>query len=272
MFSIGDFAKLARVSIRMLRHYDAIGLLEPAHVDPFTGYRSYGASQLGRLNRVVALKDLGFTLQQVQTILDELVGTEELRGMLRLRRAQLESQLNDDASRLVRVEARLRLIESEGKMGTNNIETKAVPAVRVVGMSAAAASYQPEDIGPVIQPMYPQLLERLEKAGVEPVGPSIAFYSSAPEVSEDAVIVNATFPVAEDTVDGLETFDLPAIEAATIIHRGSMDGVEESYQTLVAWVEDHGHRAAGYAREIYLACPDNLDDWVTELQIPLESA
>ncbi len=84
MLNIGDFAKHGRVSVRMLRHYDAIGLLRPARVDPFSGYRCYEAAQLTRLNRVIALKDLGFTLQQVRAVLDEEVDTAELRGMLRL--------------------------------------------------------------------------------------------------------------------------------------------------------------------------------------------
>ncbi|EPY92305.1 hypothetical protein K530_53985 [Streptomyces noursei CCRC 11814] len=82
MFSIGDFARYGRVSARMLRHYDAIGLLPPARTDPVTGYRSYAAAQLARLNRIIALKDLGFSLQQVAAILDEQVGAAELRGML----------------------------------------------------------------------------------------------------------------------------------------------------------------------------------------------
>ncbi len=107
MFTIGDFARLGRVSVRMLRHYDAIGVLRPATVDTASGYRFYQADQLRRLNRIIALKDLGFTLQQVQAILDEKVSAEELRGMLRLRRAQLEAQLSADAARLAGVEARL---------------------------------------------------------------------------------------------------------------------------------------------------------------------
>ncbi|HTQ91553.1 MAG TPA: helix-turn-helix domain-containing protein [Streptosporangiaceae bacterium] len=73
MFSIGEFARHGRVSVRMLRHYDAIGLIRPACVDPDSGYRFYQASQLDELNRVIALKDLGFTLQQVQAILEEKV-------------------------------------------------------------------------------------------------------------------------------------------------------------------------------------------------------
>src|SRR3712207_9093335 len=100
MLSIGDFARHGRVSVRMLRHYDAIGLLRPAYVDQVTGYRSYDAGQLSRLNRIVALKDLGFTLQQVRSILDDEVSVEELRGMLRLREAELQSQIATDTARL----------------------------------------------------------------------------------------------------------------------------------------------------------------------------
>jgi DNA-binding transcriptional MerR regulator len=87
MLSIGDFARYGRVSVRMLRHYDTLGLLLPARVDPASGYRFYTAAQLARLNRIVALKDLGFTLDQVRAMLDEQVSAEQLRGMLRLRRA-----------------------------------------------------------------------------------------------------------------------------------------------------------------------------------------
>ena len=79
-FSIGEFARHGRVSVRMLRHYDAIGLLRPARVDAASGYRFYEASQLAELNRVIALKDLGFTLEQVRTVLAEKVSAEELRG------------------------------------------------------------------------------------------------------------------------------------------------------------------------------------------------
>src|SRR5579875_3910758 len=108
MFSIGDFARLGRVSVRMLRHYDALGLLPPARVDSGSGYRLYEAAQLTQLNRIVALKDLGFTLQQVRSILGDKVSVAELRGMLRLRQAELQSRLTADAARLAQVEARLR--------------------------------------------------------------------------------------------------------------------------------------------------------------------
>lgn len=131
MFTIGDFARHGRVSVRMLRHYDATGLLRPAHVDPVNGYRHYTAGQLARLNRIIALKGLGFTLRQVRDIVDEKAGAEELRGMLRLRRAELEAAVADARARLVQVEARLRAIESEGHMPTNDVVLKTVPTPRV---------------------------------------------------------------------------------------------------------------------------------------------
>jgi DNA-binding transcriptional MerR regulator len=103
MFSIGEFARHGRVSVRMLRHYDTIGLLQPACVDPVTGYRFYQAGQLADLNRLIALKELGFSLQQVQSILGDQLSAAELRGMLRLRRAEIRAQIDAQTTRLARV-------------------------------------------------------------------------------------------------------------------------------------------------------------------------
>nr|MDT0663780.1 helix-turn-helix domain-containing protein [Micromonospora sp. DSM 115978] len=174
MFTIGDFARHGRVSVRMLRHYDAIGLLRPAHVDPSSGYRFYEAAQLARLNRVVALKDLGFTLAQVHSILDEQVSTEQLRGMLRLRRAELAAAMAADAARLAQVEARLQIIESEGRMSVNEVVIKPIAPLRLAELSGTAASYS--DIGPVVGPLYEALSAQLVAAGVHPAGPNVAYY------------------------------------------------------------------------------------------------
>ena len=269
MFSIGDFARHGRVSVRMLRHYDAIGLLQPAHVDDATGYRSYDAQQLSRLNRIVALKDLGFTLERVRTLLDEKIGVEELGGMLTLRRAELQSQIAADTARLRGVEARLHLIEREGAMPTDDIQIKALPAVRVAELSDTAASFEPQSITPVIQPLYDELVRRLDQAGVTPVGPAIAYYENVPD--GDRVVVHATLPVnVEATGHDFAVVDLPAVEqAATIVHRGSMDNVMSSIQTLANWIDAHGYRSVGLNRELYLQTGDDVDTWVTELQEPV---
>ena len=269
MFSIGDFARHGRVSVRMLRHYDAIGLLQPAHVDDATGYRSYDAQQLSRLNRIVALKDLGFTLERVRTLLDEKIGVEELGGMLTLRRAELQSQIAADTARLRGVEARLHLIEREGAMPTDDIQIKALPAVRVAELTGTAASFEPQSISPVIQPLYDELVRRLDRAGVTPVGPAIAYYENVPD--GDGVVVHATLPVnVETSGHDFAVVDLPAVEqAATIVHRGSMDNVMSSIQTLASWIDAHGYRSVGLNRELYLQTGDDVDTWVTELQEPV---
>ena len=274
MFTIGDFARLGRVSVRMLRHYDAIGLLRPAHVDPASGYRSYEAGQLAQLNRVVALKDLGFALEQVRVMLDEHVSVEQVRGMLALRQAELESALAADAQRLTRVEARLQIIESEEQVPTNEVVVKRIAATRVVELTDTSASFRPEDIGPVVYPLCAELGRRLAGAGVAPAGRLTCYYEKSPD-GEDKVIVHAAVPVAavHGDLNGLTATDLPAAEgAATLVHRGAMDSVMASWQALGRWIDANGYRSTGYPREVYLECPEDPDKWVTELQEPIASA
>jgi DNA-binding transcriptional MerR regulator len=270
MFSIGDFASHGRVSVRMLRHYDAIGLLRPAHVDAATGYRSYQAAQLARLNRVVALKELGFTLTEVQSIVDDEVSPEELRGMLRLRQAELRSRIDADAGRLRQVEARLRIIETEGAMPSEDIQIKSLPAVRVAEVTGVAGDFEPASISPVIQPLYDQLCVALDRAGVLPSGPALAWYEDAPD---GGVLVHAGMPVGTDAgaYEGFTVTDLPAIErAATIVHRGSMDDVMPTIQTLARWIEANGYKSAGYNRELYVSYGAGPGPWAVELQEPVE--
>ena len=276
MFTIGDFAKLGRVSVRMLRHYDAIGLLRPATVDQSSSYRFYRAEQLHRLYRIVVLKDLGFTLQQVRDILDDKITSEELGAMLRLRQAQLQTQLAADLTRLRAVESRLRILEREGLMPTEDVVLKQVAPLRIAELSGVAGSYGPEDISATIGPLYMSLGEDLHTAGVTPVGPAIAYYEPESPETSDGVVVHAGMPV---TVDPNERYrfkvvDLPAIEqAATIVHRGPMDDVMPSLSQLADWIEENGYRPLGYHREVYLGYdPNNTAEGVTELQIAVAKA
>jgi len=271
MFTIGDFAAFGRISARMLRHYDTIGLLRPAVVDPVSGYRYYSADQLSRLNRIIALKDLGFTLQQVRDIVDAKVTAEQLRGMLQLRRAQLEEHLALDGARLTGVEARLRMIEREGHMSTQDVVLKQVPQVRIAELAATAASYEPEDIGPVIQPLFPELFQRLGNVGVMPCGGTISYYEQA---AGDAVVVHAGVAVdqAQQTTSDFQVVDLPELPtAATIVHHGPMEEADESMQVLARWIDDNGYRSIGYAREVWIdGDPAKPDSWVHEFQIEVK--
>ena len=303
MFSIGEFARHGRVSVRMLRHYDAIGLLRPAVVDPDSGYRFYQAAQLAELNRIIALKDLGFTLQQVQAIAAEKVSAAELRGMLKLRRAEIHTRIEDETARLARIEVRLLTIEDEARVPADGVVIKRLAAVRVAELTGVAASYEPESITPVIQPLYRDLWQQIASAGISPAGPALAYYEDAPG-SEGAVIVHATVPVNTvpvDTVPGntvpvdtapvdtvpvdtvpvsaapdhgprFTVSDLPEVRsAAAIIHHGSMDDVMPTGQALARWVDASGYRSAGYAREITLEWDPDPGKWVTELQQPIDT-
>jgi DNA-binding transcriptional MerR regulator/effector-binding domain-containing protein len=266
MLSIGEFARHGRVSVRMLRHYDAIGLLRPARVDPATGYRYYDAAQLRRLHRAVALKELGFTLEQVRSVLDEQVSVAELRGMLRLRRAQLQEQIALDAERLARVEARLLVIGMEGAAPSDEVTVRHVPAMRVAALSDLAPGYGPEHIGPVILPLYERLMGPAEAAAA---GPPVAFYADPPE--GDGIVVHAGVPVAPGvSVDRCVMVDLPPIEAATIVHRGPMANIVPTAHSLTTWIEAHGYRSTGYSREVYhVYGTGDPDTWRTEVQEPV---
>jgi DNA-binding transcriptional MerR regulator len=279
MFTIGDFARHGRVSVRMLRHYHAIGLLRPAKVDEATGYRYYEAGQLSRLNRLIALKDLGFTLQHVGGILDEQVNAEELRGMLKRRHTDLRAQIVADSARLAQVEARLRAIEAEGRMPTADVVVKRVPALRLAELAGIAAGFEPAAISPVIKPLCEELGRRLAESGLPSRGPLICYYTDAPSDAsgadtaagaDGAVVVHAGVPVSAELGEqrGLTFVDLPAITAATTVHRGSMDNVLTSVQTLARWIDAEGRQSAGYPREVYLETSHDVDDWVTELQEP----
>ncbi|RII17826.1 Multidrug-efflux transporter 1 regulator [Streptomyces sp. YIM 130001] len=269
MFSIGDFATMGRVSIRMLRHYDAIGLLRPARTDESNGYRYYEADQLRRLNRLVALKDLGFTLAEVTRIIDADVDTAELRQLLRVRQVEVAEQITADLDRLGRIEARLRMIEREGTMSTRAVTLKSVAPVRIASLSGVARSNNHADVGPVVQSLFGRLFEALGGAGVQPVGPVVATY--APEEGEK-LTVTAACPIGDDvTLDGVDISVLDGHdEVAVHVHHGAMLTIGEAYQTLATWIEDNGYLTDGTAREVYLlGHPEPEQNWRTELQMPI---
>jgi DNA-binding transcriptional MerR regulator len=110
MFRIGEFSRIARVTIDTLRHYDALGLLKPANVDPFTGYRYYSARQLVSLNRILALKEVGFSLEEIARILQGNPTSAELRGMLKAQLARAEQEAQAAQLRRDRILARLNTL------------------------------------------------------------------------------------------------------------------------------------------------------------------
>jgi DNA-binding transcriptional MerR regulator len=260
MFSIGEFARLGAVSIRTLRHYDEIGLLPPAAVDPVTGYRSYAPTQLRQLNRIAALKELGLPLTQVKRLLGGIT-VAELRGMLLLRQAELERELQLRRHHLLGVEARLRHIAQEDDMPADDIVVKQVPPLGVVAIADTASGWGTENIVPAVNRAR-TAFDQLGITGlVRAAGPFLLYYE---ETEGQEIIVTVALPVAgepEQLPAPARYRVLPAIEAAAAVRSGPAATIYPMvYQDLVAWITAHGFEPHGPGRDIWLHEIDDIAD------------
>jgi DNA-binding transcriptional MerR regulator len=240
-------------------------------VDPETGYRSYAAVQLRPLNRILVLKDLGFTLAEITRIVETGVSNDELVGMLRLRQAEAERQAETEQRRLTRVAARIDILIGVPDMNDTDtaIVIKSLDLVRVAVASEPAGGFD-DDFTPIFARLYPQLFEALEREGIQPVGPTYGLYDERSDGRIDVVAGVVISPTDEITTDEVTTRDLPAASrAATLIHEGSMETVIDSYAILDRWIQAADEQPVGLSREVYLACPEDQADWVTELQFVL---
>jgi DNA-binding transcriptional MerR regulator len=268
MLKIGEFARLGQVSPRMLRHYDQLGLLRPERVDPETGYRSYGVAQLARLHRLLALHDLGFTLEQIAGVLERDPPLEQLRGMLRLRRAEHEQTVAAERSRLRRIEAHLRAIEGSNVVQTQDVVIKQTQQVRIAEARGTVPELAAEHIGPLFEALGTRLASHIQAAGAQP-GTLIGYYD---EPADDGTVgVHVAFEIGAQPVpaaDGIEIRELPVVRVASVVHRGGMEDIGAVYESLIKWIEDSGLALAGYSRELYHEM-DAHGPAVTELQLPI---
>jgi DNA-binding transcriptional MerR regulator len=272
MFSIGEFAGYGGVSIRTLRHYDEIGLLRPATVDPDTGYRGYSAAQLRQLNRIMALKELGLSLTQVRRLLAG-VTLDELRGMLILRRAQLEHEIEQHTNQLLGVEARLRSIAREDDMPADDIVAKTIPPTGVVVIAGRAPGYAPASVVPVVNQLDAQFDQLGIYERVKQAGPRILFFER--EEGEDVTVLLAlpvTDPPGELPAPAHYRV-LPEIEAAAAVRSGPAASIFPMvYYDLVRWIEEHGYRPdPGPGRDVWVHEVHDIADvaqQVFEIQLP----
>jgi effector-binding domain-containing protein len=267
MLKIGEFSRLSRVSVKALRHYDEIGLLRPIQVDPFTGYRFYSHDQLPRLNRILALRELGFTLEQVGHLLEEGISADQIRGMLRLRRAELVQELDEGRERLARVEARLKQIEQEGRMPEYEVVIKHVEPQLVASIRDRLGSYG--EIGR----LFGELYGYLGPLGAAGLGGSLWHDGEFKESEVDGeAIAFLSRPVPES--GRVKVYQLPGATVASLVHRGPYGAIDQAYAALMGWIETNGYRLAGPDREIYLKGGTDPNDpsYVTEIQQPVEKA
>ena len=274
MYSIGRFASIGRVTVRMLRHWDEIGLLNPAHVDPTTGYRSYAPEQLAELAEIVRLRDLGVGLADIGRVIRPEVGGPAARQVLEAAREALRRTVTAESDRLTRFDAYLR--EAEGAITMSDLATdvvfQAVPARRVATIIRSAAGYGSRNIGPVVGPMFPEVEALLAARGVAP-GAAVAVYDSDESGDGSTVLVTAGFEVGPDVVavPGLHMHDLPALEwAAIAVHHGPVDTIDRTWHALMEAVRAGGFVFSDAPREIYLTPGDRpQSEWVTQLVQPV---
>ncbi len=274
MIRIGDFAKLSRVSVKTLRHYDELGLIKPVRVDEFTGYRYYEFEQYSLMSRIRALQDLGFSLDDIGRLLSAGLTADQMKGMLRLRRAEIGKRIADEEGRLARVDAWLKQLEREESMTEYDVVVKRVPPVRTASMRGVVP--RPLDQSSLWGPLFTYLGAH----NVEVSGQCISLYHDE-EMKDEDWDIEVCAPTAAELPESGEVSvrELPAIEtAACIVYAGPFAAIDEAYTSLGRWVGANGYRVAGPPREVLIRAPKMENggasqtdpDTIVEIQFPVE--
>jgi DNA-binding transcriptional MerR regulator len=271
MFKISEFSQLGQVSVKTLRYYDQFGLLKPAHIDPYTGYRHYMAGQLLRLNRILAFKELGFTLEQIAQLLSEQIPSEQIRGMFRLKQAEIHALIASEQARLTHIEGRLRQIERE---------QAALPQYDVVLKSAEAqlvASIRTKTAPALIPILFEEMQQYLKRYGVASATaqPYLVLWHGC-EQCEDATDIEVACPITHSIPASkrIQIHTLPAIPTmASMMHCCQPNSVCVVSSDLADWLEVNNYVMVANRprRELYLALEeDGL--YIAEVQIPVSLA
>lgn len=277
MFRIGEFAQIAQVSSRQLRFYAELGLLQPAHIDQQSGYRYYSIRQLPRLNCILALKDLGLTLEQIGPLLKDELSPAELRAMLTMKRAQVEQSIQAEEARLKHIESRIAQIDRQGGIGDYDVITKSVPATPFLAVRCAC-----DGMDEVVR-----IVRAIAEEGTKQIRPThrdklvVVARNDHDDEKLDLEIgfsltrpTNASVRVAGDLV--LRATELPAVETmATLVRPGTNAESHSSFGAIGLWIEANGFEVNGPCREVFLepiTGPPGFDGALVEIQFPVRRA
>jgi DNA-binding transcriptional MerR regulator len=274
MFSVGEFSKIAQVSGRLLRYYDQIGLLKPAHIDHNSGYRYYRANQLPQLNRILALKELGLSLEQIARLLNENISSEDILEMLTIKKAQLTQTLTTELARLRYVQARIEQINQKGQMKDYEIVLKSIPDHKLLAwrelVPTLAEAWQL--IGE-IQTVVAKNLKH-KALGYFTVVTHTDMFETENMDLELGFLVNTKadlhLPLSHQRV--LTVRELAGnATMLTGVRTGEFETGHLSYTALGIWMEANGYQFAGPSREVFIqpAPPPNQAERVVEIQIPV---
>ena len=279
MLKIGEFSKIAQVSIKALRYYDRVGLLKPAHIDRYSGYRYYSLEQLVRLNRILALKDLDFTLEQVSELLKTDLSSEALQNMLRHKASELNERIHDERARLLRVQTRLENIQKAGFQAASPVVLKTAPdqVVATIHHVVPSLTMLPEWQEAAIT----DIRRYLDRLGHKPAGPELLIYHQdefrETDIEVEAgIVLHAAHKRKDLTKDeGTQRIRLqilPGVRhlATSISTRSSL--LQETYAHLAHWTQTNGFRPIGAWRELTFTQEAPLQKKVIEVQRPVMEA
>lgn len=274
MFRIGEFSRIAQTAVSQLRYYNEIGLFQPAHIDPFTGYRYYTASQLPDLNRILALKELGLSLEQIKRMVLDEVSAEEIRGMLALKKAQAEQTIHAEIERLRNIEAHLRQVETDGEMGLDDIIIKEIPESSILSIRSVfpdlsgAAAHVVE-----MSQLLPSKIPAKKLGHFTAIVHGDAFRTENADV-EMGFQLNSAVEESFELSSGhlVSPKPLPYVpSAACAVRVGGFENGYHTYATIGRWVEANGYTLAGLPREVFIVPPnpDRMEETVCEIQFPV---
>lgn len=267
MYRIGMFSKLGRVTVKTLRHYDEVGLLRPAYVDEENKYRYYTTDQLFRLNKIVALRQLGFSIPEITGIIDG----RDVPLILEQRKAELTALHNHVADQIFRLENYI-IEQKEGHFMDYQAVIKEIPAFTVFSAEYVIPSYA------ALGEIMPAVGEKARRAnpGIQCVEPDYCFnvYLDGEYKESDihVEICQAVTSRGKDG-DGIVFKDLEAVTVVSVLHRGPYEELRAAYAYIMEWLEQNGYNMTAYVRESYIDGvwnKENVNDWLTEIQVPVE--
>lgn len=275
MLKIGEFSRLSQVTIATLHHYDDIGLLKPAHVDKFTSHRYYTLEQLLQIHRIMALKELGLSLEEVHQLLQDELTVNELRGMFKLRQGEIESRLRDEQKRLMMVKFHLRMIEVEDEMSEINAIVKQVDPL--TALTLRIAGNDPMQIVAVGREVQQAIAEQSVKVKGPHMGIVYGDEVNLEDYEYEFVIpieTNQSSTIPLQTQGTLRSRELPQVTAVTHVFSGADQTVLlENKVLLQRWALENGYTLKNEMRSIHFRGPMHggpPNEWVTELQVIVE--
>lgn len=265
MLKIGNFSKLSRISIRMLRHYDDIGLLKPEAVDKFSGYRYYNESQLMMAGRIHTLKNMGFSLSMIGEIMGKYANSKELEHFLTIQKKEMEEQNLLIKQRIQLIDSTIEWLRKDGNMMGYDVSIKTMPEMYVASVRQVIPSYENEGM------LWKILMEETTPLHIQYANPCYAraiFHDK--EYKEQDVDIEVQMSVVGNYQDTLNVKfkTVKAVEIASTTFKGSYEQMGQVNEAVARWIEDNGYVFDGLCFNIYHVSPNetqNPDEYVTEV-------